>query len=124
MLYDWNDALARLRRRDRALSRIIDIVGPRKPARLGSAQTPFATLLRSIVYQQLSGKAAGSIHRRLLDLFPNGTPAERAGAARARRRRAARGGPVSLQGPLRARSRDEGGGAEDSEPAGSRRHGR
>ena len=77
-LHDWDGALAHLRRRDRALSRIIDIVGPRKPARLGSRQTPFATLLRSIVYQQLSGKAAGSIHRRLLDLFPGRRPSARA----------------------------------------------
>ena len=76
--YDWDGGLAHLRRRDRALGRIIDIVGPRKPARLGSAQTPFATLLRSIVYQQLSGKAAGSIHRRLLALFPGGRPSARA----------------------------------------------
>ena len=76
--YDWPRAVAHLRRRDRALSRIIDIVGPRKPARLGSAQTPFATLLRSIVYQQLSGKAAGSIHRRLLELFPGRRPSARA----------------------------------------------
>ena len=75
---DWDRALAHLRRRDRALKRIIDIVGPRKPARLGSAQTPFATLLRSIVYQQLSGKAAGSIHRRLLALFPHRRPSARA----------------------------------------------
>ena len=75
---DWDRALAHLRRRDRALKRIIDIVGPRKPARLGSAQTPFATLLRSIVYQQLSGKAAGSIHRRVLALFPRRRPSARA----------------------------------------------
>ena len=75
--YDWERALAHLRRRDRALKRIVDIIGPRKPARLGSAQTPFATLLRSIVYQQLSGKAAGSIHRRLLGLLPNGRPSAR-----------------------------------------------
>ena len=77
-VYDWNRALAHLRRRDRALKRIIDIVGPDRPARLGSAQSPFATLLRSIVYQQLSGKAAGSIHRRLLALFPRGRPSARA----------------------------------------------
>ena len=77
-LHDWDGALAHLRRRDRALGRIIDIVGPRKPARIGSRQTPFATLLRSIVYQQLSGKAAGSIHRRLLDLFPGRRPSARA----------------------------------------------
>ena len=74
---DWDRALAHLRRRDRTLNRIIDIVGPQKPARIGSAQTPFATLLRSIVYQQLSGKAAGSIHRRLLALFPNSRPSAR-----------------------------------------------
>ena len=75
---EWDRALAHLRSRDRALGRIIDIVGPCKPARLGSAQTPFATLLRSIVYQQLSGKAAGSIHRRLLGLFPGRRPSARA----------------------------------------------
>ena len=75
--YDWSRALVHLRRRDRALSRIVDIVGPRKPARLGSSQTPFATLLRSIVYQQLSGKAAESIHRRVLALFPHGRPSAR-----------------------------------------------
>ncbi len=75
---DWERALAHLRRRDRALERIIDIVGPGKPARIGSAQTPFATLLRSIVYQQLSGKAAGTIHRRLLALFPGRRPSARA----------------------------------------------
>ena len=60
------------------MKRIISVVGRDKPARLGSAQTPFATLLRSIVYQQLSGKAAGSIHRRLLDLFPGRRPSARA----------------------------------------------
>ena len=76
--YDWPRAVAHLRRRDHALSRIIDIVGPGRPARIGSAQTPFATLLRSIVYQQLSGKAAGSIHRRLLGLFPGRRPSARA----------------------------------------------
>ena len=76
--YDWSRALAHLRHRDDALERIIDIIGPRKPARLGSAQTPFATLLRSIVYQQLSGKAAGSIHHRLLELFPRRRPSARA----------------------------------------------
>ena len=60
------------------MKRIISVVGRDKPSRLGSAQTPFATLLRSIVYQQLSGKAAGSIHRRVLDLFPGRRPSARA----------------------------------------------
>ncbi len=76
--YDWDRALAHLKRRDRALKRIIGVVGPHKPSRIGSAQTPFATLLRSIVYQQLSGKAADSIHGRLLDLFPGRRPSARA----------------------------------------------
>ena len=72
--YEWDRALAHLGRSDRALDRIIEVIGPGKPSRLGSAQTPFATLLRSIVYQQLSGKAAGTIHRRLLGLFPGRRP--------------------------------------------------
>ena len=76
--YDWDGAIAHLERRDRALKRIIGMIGPRKPARLGSAQTPFATLLRSIVHQQITGKAAGNIHRRLLDLFPGRRPSARA----------------------------------------------
>ena len=76
--YDWDRALVHLRRHDRDLKRIIDVIGPREPSRLGSAQTPFAALFRSVVYQQLSGKAAGSIHRRLLDLFPNRRPSSRA----------------------------------------------
>lgn len=39
---------------------------------------PFAYLLRSIVFQQLNGVAAGTIHRRVLDLFEGGvaTPVE------------------------------------------------
>ena len=75
--YEWDRALAHLGRSDRALDRIIEVIGPGKPSRLGSAQTPFATLLRSIVYQQLSGKAAGTIHRRLLGLFPGRRPSAR-----------------------------------------------
>lgn len=34
----------------------------------------FSALLRSIIYQQLSGKAAGAIHARLLALFPKSGP--------------------------------------------------
>ena len=75
---DWERALAHLRRRDPALSRIIDVIGPHRPARAGSAQTPFAALLRAIVHQQITGKAAGNIHRRLLGLFPGRRPSARA----------------------------------------------
>jgi DNA-3-methyladenine glycosylase II len=35
---------------------------------------PFQSLLRSIVYQQLNSKAAATIHRRLLALFPGEHP--------------------------------------------------
>ena len=36
--------------------------------------TAFSALLRSIIYQQLSGRAAGAIYARVLDLFPHETP--------------------------------------------------
>ncbi len=44
-------------------------VGPYRPQmRLGRSH--FHDLVRSIVYQQLSGKAAGTIHGRIVALFP------------------------------------------------------
>ncbi len=53
-------------------------------------RSPFGYLARSIIFQQLSGKAAGTIHRRFLDLFParRATP-ERLLALRAPKLRAA-----------------------------------
>jgi DNA-3-methyladenine glycosylase II len=39
---------------------------PQLAVRIGE---PFQALLRSIIYQQLSGKAAATIHQRFLDLF-------------------------------------------------------
>ena len=41
-------------------------------------RTPFEALLRAIVYQQLSGRAAGAIHARVLALFEDGRPTARA----------------------------------------------
>ncbi len=41
------------------------------PRRTG---THFEALVRSIVFQQLSGKAAGTIHGRFLDLYPGRRP--------------------------------------------------
>ncbi|MGA9854068.1 MAG: DNA-3-methyladenine glycosylase 2 family protein [Gammaproteobacteria bacterium] len=43
---------------------------------LRPAVSPFEALLRAITYQQLSGKAAATIHGRLLDLFPDGLAPE------------------------------------------------
>lgn len=66
--YDVDAALARLRR-DRDLCRLIDRVGP-FTLRLSPRTTTFAALARAIVHQQLSGKAAATIHGRLAALFP------------------------------------------------------
>lgn len=67
--YDVHAASAALSAADRRLGRLIARVGP-VTLRIEPAQSMFAAVARSIVYQQLSGKAAGTIHGRLLALFP------------------------------------------------------
>ena len=67
-------ALAHLREVDPVMARVIDAVGrctlvPR------TEWTHFDALLRSIVYQQLSGKAAATIHGRVLQLVGDGAGA-------------------------------------------------
>jgi 3-methyladenine DNA glycosylase/8-oxoguanine DNA glycosylase len=59
-----DEAVAHLRDADPKLARVIDAVGPctMLPAREGSH---FAHLARAIVYQQLSGSAAATIHGRV-----------------------------------------------------------
>ncbi len=70
---DWQQVLAWgtrfLAESDPELAKLIKRVGPCQltPTRSGSV---FATLARSIVYQQLSGKAAATIFGRVKDLFP------------------------------------------------------
>lgn len=66
--YEPDAALRRLRR-DPHMRQLIRRAGsfslvPRRPA------APFPALLRAIVYQQLSGKAAATIHGRVMNLFP------------------------------------------------------
>jgi 3-methyladenine DNA glycosylase/8-oxoguanine DNA glycosylase len=58
-----------VRAADRALARVIDAVGP---FRMQLKKTPslFAALAEAIVYQQLTGKAAGTIYARVCALFP------------------------------------------------------
>src|SRR5690606_6278023 len=67
--YDPVVATAALRTADRRLGRLIDTVGP-MTLRAEPTQSLFAALARSIVYQQLSGRAAATIHGRVLALFP------------------------------------------------------
>lgn len=62
-------AVAHLRRVDPKLAVVMRRAGPcGLEARL--QRPPFEELLRAIVYQQLSGKAAGTIHGRVRALFP------------------------------------------------------
>lgn len=76
--FDWDAGVAHLRTRDRRLARLID---RSRPVRLELAHTQslFHALAESIVYQQLSGKAAATIFGRVRAIyapkkFP--TPAE------------------------------------------------
>jgi len=66
--YDIAAAIAHLSAVDAKLGRLIERAGP-FTMKLASTQTPFEALLESIVYQQLHGKAAATIHRRLMKSF-------------------------------------------------------
>ena len=61
----WADGVAHLRALDPKWEAIIDAVGP---CRLSPRPDRFGTLVRAIVGQQISSKAATSIDRRLRDL--------------------------------------------------------
>ena len=58
-----------LRRSDPRLAKAIAHVG-RCGLEFTPTSSPFHSLLRAITYQQLSGKAAGTIHGRVVGLFP------------------------------------------------------
>ena len=62
-------ALARLRGADEGMAGVIDRVG-RCRMRVGYAESNLASLVRAIVYQQLSGKAAATIYGRFRALYP------------------------------------------------------
>lgn len=69
--WDARHAVRHLRCADARLAQLMQRVGPlRLPPQ--PAVSPFEALLRAIVHQQLSGKAAATIHGRLLALFPTG----------------------------------------------------
>ena len=71
--FDRAQALAHLRASDAKLAALIDRAGD-FTLRLDPAPSPFESLLESILYQQLHGKAAATIHRRVREYF-GGDPA-------------------------------------------------
>jgi 3-methyladenine DNA glycosylase/8-oxoguanine DNA glycosylase len=67
--YDLVEAVRSLAKADRILGKLMAQVGPPEltsPDRLN----PFQYLIRCIIYQQLSGKAAQTIYQRVQALFP------------------------------------------------------
>jgi DNA-3-methyladenine glycosylase II len=68
-------AINHLKRVDPTLGRAIQRVGPCRFQALSNG-THFDAIVRAIVYQQLSGQAAGTIHRRLQERF-GGAPLPR-----------------------------------------------
>ncbi|MHB1023446.1 MAG: DNA-3-methyladenine glycosylase family protein [Acidobacteriaceae bacterium] len=71
--YDANAACAHLAEADPKLGRLIARAGEFTLC-LPSRQSPFEALVESIVYQQLHGKAAATIHSRLLASFGSDHP--------------------------------------------------
>jgi DNA-3-methyladenine glycosylase II len=79
--YDSAAAIAHLTAADPKLGKLIARAGP-FTMKLAATQSPFEALTEAIIYQQLHGKAAATIHRRMLESFhhicgiaPNGQPA-------------------------------------------------
>jgi 3-methyladenine DNA glycosylase/8-oxoguanine DNA glycosylase len=74
--YDPRVAIAHLTDVDPKLAELMARVGPfAMPTR--EAMSPFQMLLHAIVYQQITTKAAASIHARLVALFPGDRPGPR-----------------------------------------------
>jgi DNA-3-methyladenine glycosylase II len=66
--FDPAEAVKHLRASDAKLATLIDCAGP-FTLRLDHTVSPFESLLESILYQQLHGKAAAAIHRRVREYF-------------------------------------------------------
>ncbi|GAB4228724.1 MAG: DNA-3-methyladenine glycosylase [Elainellaceae cyanobacterium] len=71
---DYTIALNTLKQADPALATLIDRVGVCRLDQQQLTGDVLYALTRAIVYQQLSGKAAATIHQRFLQLYPH-TPA-------------------------------------------------
>lgn len=73
LTYDRRKAVAHLREVDSDVARVMDAYGPFE-IRPEPDLDPYPYLLRTIVFQQLHGAAAGAIHQRVLDLFGGAVP--------------------------------------------------
>jgi DNA-3-methyladenine glycosylase II len=70
---DYRTSVRYLKRVDPVLAQVIEAVGPCR-LQMRAEGTHFQALVRSIVFQQLSGKAAGTILSRFNALYPTGAP--------------------------------------------------
>jgi DNA-3-methyladenine glycosylase II len=75
-IMDYSIALTTLKQADPILGAVIDRVGDCALQREAAATDLLNSLAESIIYQQLSGKAAATIHRRFLQLYPGVLTAE------------------------------------------------
>ena len=69
--YDPEVARRHLMRADPIIGRVVKDIGPTDLRRRG---TPYQSLFRALLYQQLAGAAAATIERRLLALFEGRVP--------------------------------------------------
>lgn len=74
--FDPDEAVAHLRQCDSKLAALMERVGA-FALRLDPAPSPFESLLESILYQQLNGKAAATIHGRVREIY-SGDPSPQA----------------------------------------------
>lgn len=66
--FDAEAAIEHLKKNDPKLGKLIERVGA-FTMRLDASPSPFESLLEAILYQQLHGKAAATIHRRVREYF-------------------------------------------------------
>ncbi len=68
LAYDRDEAVRHIAAADPVMRRLVEAAAP--CTLTASPAAPFAALLRSIVYQQLSGRVAAAIHGRVAALLP------------------------------------------------------
>ncbi|MCC5640034.1 hypothetical protein LC593_30235 [Nostoc sp. CHAB 5844] len=71
---DYSIAIQTLKHSDPILANVIEIVGDCKLHEAQSNGDLLFYLSRSILYQQISGKAAATIYNRFLQLYPHSYP--------------------------------------------------